>query len=156
MVVMMITVVSMGFIAKSDTEMLTGENMVRRVETDYAAQAGLAYARSYWLQFYDPFYKDIHLNSGFTTGPMGNIVKPGGNAQFEVTISDGDFSISDSTSDPNSFTYKVRCEGYRFDDGVRSAQTILEAKLHFKPVYDGLSVYDPVNSKAFFKSIKKN
>lgn len=151
-VVMVITVVTLGFIIKSDVQLACGENMVRRVETDYAAQAALACSRSYWLEFFN-FYKASHLNPGFQAQMENQPVKAGGNAQYDFYISGG----MANASDPNTFTYDVLCRGYRNEIGIgRVATTQINSKLHFEPAYDVSGNYVAANSAAFFKSIKKN
>ena len=45
MIVMVITVMALGFLSRSDVELACGENMVMRTQMDYLAESGLEHAR---------------------------------------------------------------------------------------------------------------
>ncbi len=44
-IVMAITILSLGFLSRSDIELACGENMILRTQMDYLAESGLEHAR---------------------------------------------------------------------------------------------------------------
>ncbi len=55
-IVMVITVLSLGYLSRSDVELACGENMILRTQMDYLAESGLEHARGLILNPQDvPF-----------------------------------------------------------------------------------------------------
>ena len=44
-IVMVITILSLGFLSRSDVELACGQNMILRTQMDYLAESGLEHAR---------------------------------------------------------------------------------------------------------------
>jgi len=66
-IVMVITVLSLGFLSRSDVELACGQNMVLRTQMDYLAESGLEHARGLILNPQD-------VVSEYWTGATGQQV----------------------------------------------------------------------------------
>jgi len=136
-IVMGITLFSMAYIARCDSELLCAKNMGLRVRMECLSQSGLQHARALII------------------GPP-NIVPIGYSQQIGLQLAPGDdyydLTISDPVvldpGDPNisQYIYQVQCAAYRQIGGQVSARSELNAQINLTP-FDGL---------ALLESIKRN
>ena len=131
-VVMAITLVSLGFLSRSDMELACGRNFVLRMEMDYLAQSGLTHAKA------------LVINPDNPTPLVG------GQSYLEQQLLAGgdyyDLAIMDPViTDPNIYTYAVQCQAYRMNNGEKTAQSTYNATLS----------YDHATLTAYYKSIER-
>jgi len=113
-IVMAITILSLGFLSRSDVELACGENMILRTQMDYLAESGLEHARGLILNDND-FSEDW-------TALRQQLYN--GNDYYDVTVSrDG----------PNLCNYIITCDAYREKNGEKTGRSSLEAELRFNP-----------------------
>ena len=116
-IVMAITILSLGFVSRSDVELACGQNMILRTEMDYLAESGLEHARGLILNPQD-------VSTEFWTGGTGLQLASGGNF-YDVTVN----------RDANDFcNYIINCNSYRrAPDGSDIGRSSLEAELRLDP-----------------------
>ena len=133
LIVMVITILSLGFLARSDVELTCGQNMILRAQMDYLAESGLEYARGLILN-----------DSNFPQYWTGEIV-PDSNDYYDVEVT---LLPLVDPCDPNVCDYEITSTAYREieEDGeiTRIGQSSLTATLH-----------DPNDAEAFFTSITR-
>ncbi len=131
-IVMIATILSLGFLTRSDSEMAGGVNMVLKSQMDYLAESGLEYA------------KGRIVSEG---GPAANWAVTGqqlytGNDYYDVNV------VSLTAPDPNQpmqvFDYQIVSTGYRETNGRRLGESTLKADLCVDPM-----------SGAFFRRIAR-
>lgn len=123
-VVMVITILSLGFLSRSDVELACGRNMVLRTQMDYLAESGLEHARGLLLNPPDP-------NSGYWTGAECLQIVENSNDYYNVYVNQ--IPLIDPC-DPNMCDYEITCTAYRRDkNGERVGESILKAELHIDP-----------------------
>jgi len=115
-IVMAITITALGFVARSDTEMLCGQNMVLRRQMDYLAESGLEHARGLLLNPQD-------VGSEYWTGGPEFRLEPGSNAYYDVTVR----NITDHC------TYIIDCNSYRTNGMETARWASLRAELRLDP-----------------------
>ena len=117
--IMAITVLSLGFLSRSTTELACGSNMALRVQMDQTAASGLEHARG------------LFLNAPQSTDPEGYWT--GATAQ-QLDASTSDFYDVTVAADANDHcNYLVTCEAYRIENAERIGQSSLEAQLRLDP-----------------------
>ena len=114
MIVMVITVMALGFLSRSDVELACGENMVMRTQMDYLAESGLEHARGLIL---NP--QDIGSEDWIAT------------AQQLVAGSDDYYDVN--VVKLGERNYEIICEAYRQKAGDRIGRSSLEAELRLDP-----------------------
>jgi cytoskeletal protein CcmA (bactofilin family) len=121
MIVMAITVISMGFVARMDGELACGGNTLLRMQMDQLARSGLEHARGLVLH-----PQDVPL--GFwTNGATSQQLIAASQDYYEV-------SVARDTSRPLDYcTYDVTCEAYRLSGSDKTARSRLAAKLRLDP-----------------------
>jgi len=132
-IVMMISVISAGFIARSDVAMHSGYNYAQRCETDALAWGGLEHARA--LVVADP---------AADWAPPGRWQDDGTSLFYNLSIT----TLSEGCVDPNTpapYTYSVHCSAYRDKGGTAVNKSTLEATL----------LYDPNTLQADYISIRR-
>jgi len=122
-IVMVITVLSLGFLSRSDVELACGENMILRTQMDYLAASGLEHARGLLLNPPDP-------NLGYWTGAEGLQIIENSNDYYNVYVIQLPL---DDPCDPNVCDYEISCTAYREKAGERVGESILKAQLHIDP-----------------------
>jgi hypothetical protein len=133
-IVMGITLFSMGYIARCDSELLCAKNMGLRIRMEYLAQSALQHGRAMII------------------GPP-NVVPIGYSQQLGLQLETGDdyydLTISDpvvlNPSDPNisQYIYQVQCSAYRQASGQVSARSELNAQIKFTP-FDGAALLESI------------
>jgi len=121
-IVMVVTVLSFGFIARSDRELACGQNMAVRMRTDCLAYSALEHAKTLLV---NPQNADTQA-AGYWQGAE----------QLQIESGDDyyDLSILRSESGPtNRCTYDIQCQAYRKPDVEKIAQSKLTAQLRLDP-----------------------
>jgi cytoskeletal protein CcmA (bactofilin family) len=111
-IVMAITILSLGFLSRSDVELACGENMILRTQMDYLAESGLEHARGLILN-------DSNFSENWTAlrQPLYS-----GNDYYDV-----------NAVQLGECNYKIICDAYREKDGERTGRSSLEAELRLDP-----------------------
>ncbi len=120
-IVMAITILSLGFLSRSDVELAFGENMILRARMDYLAESGLEHARGLLLNPPDPNY---------WTGAEGLQIIENSNDYYNVYVIQLPL---DDPCDPNVCDYEISCTAYREKAGERVGESVLKAELHIDP-----------------------
>jgi cytoskeletal protein CcmA (bactofilin family) len=109
---MAITILSLGFLSRSDVELACGENMILRAQMDYLAESGLEHARGLILN-------DNNFLENWTalTQQLYN-----GNDYYDVNV-----------VKLGQCNYKIICDAYREKNGERAGRSSLEAELRLDP-----------------------
>lgn len=114
-IVMAITILSLGFLSKSNVELACGENMILRTKMDYLAESALEHAKGLVLNPQD-------LSAEYWTGA---------NAQQLVTGSEDYYDVNVLKTD--LYNYQINCTAYREKDGEQIARSRLGAELRLDP-----------------------
>ncbi len=122
-IVMTVTIVSLGFLSRSDVELACGQNMILRAQMDYLAESGLEHARGLLVNPPDP-------NLGYWAGADGLQIVENSNDYYDVDVIQ--LPLVDPC-DPNVCDYEITSTAYRDKSGVRVGESILKAKLHIDP-----------------------
>ena len=122
-IVMAITILSLGFLSRSDVELACGENMILRTQMDYLAESGLEHARGLLLNPPDP-------NLGYWTGAEHLQIVENSNDYYNVDVNQLPFV---DPCDPNVCDYEITCTAYREKYGEKVGESILKAELHIDP-----------------------
>jgi hypothetical protein len=112
-IVMAITILSLGFLSRSDVELACGENMILRTQMDYLAESGLEHARG------------LIVNDSNYLGDWavaGQQLVDGSNDYYDVNV------VKLGECD-----YQITCNAYREKGGERIGQSSLEAELRLDP-----------------------
>lgn len=141
-IVMTITILSLGFLSRSDVELTCGANMLLRTQTDYLAESGLEHAKGLILNPQD-------VGSEYWTGATGQQIVSGDD-YYDVTI------VRDDSDPTDSCSYIIDCNSYRLRGGERVGRSSLTARLRLDPciaLWSGLdtlvSSNDTVNGDAY-------
>jgi len=136
-IVMGITLFSMAYVARCDSELLCAKNMSLRVRMEYLSQSALQHARA--LIIGPPNVIPIGYSQEL------GLQFEGGNEYYDLTISD---PVVLDPGDPNisQYIYQVQCSGYKQVGGEISARSDLNAQINFT-LFDGV---------ALLESIKRN
>jgi hypothetical protein len=124
-IVMMISVISAGFIARSDAAMLSGHNYNLRTETDGLAWGGLEHARALVVS---PANEVPLVQWSATELQLDNAAS----LFYDLAVN----TLSAGSSDPNAlspYTYSVHCSAYKKKAGGTLNRSTLEATLLFDP-----------------------
>lgn len=111
-IVMAITILSLGFLSRSDVELACGENMKLRTQMDYLAESGLEHARGLILNNND------FLGNWTAYGQQLN----SGNDYYDVNV-----------VQLGNCNYKITCDAYREKGGEKTGSSSLEAELRLNP-----------------------
>ena len=121
-VIMAATVISLGFIARSDVELAFGRNTVLRMQMDCLAESGLAHAKALVTNRQDA-----------ETDPN---VFWAGDAQLQIVAGDDYYDLvvaRDDTDPTDRCTYDISSQAYRLQDEQKTAQSYLNARLRLDP-----------------------
>jgi cytoskeletal protein CcmA (bactofilin family) len=121
-VVMAATLISLGFIAKSDVELTCGRNVSLRMQMDYLAQSGLVHAKALIT---NPQDADTE-SAGYWAGDNALQIEAGDD-YYDLTVARND-------SDPaDRCTYDIQSLAYRQVEAQKTAQSYLNARLRLDP-----------------------
>jgi len=116
--IMAITILSLGFVSRSDVELACGQNMILRTEMDYLAESGLEHARGLILNPQD-------------VNPPDEYWKGGTNLQL---TSGSDFYDVKVERDVNDFcNYIINCNSYRPQGADTIGRSSVRAILRLDP-----------------------
>jgi len=131
-IVMIATILSLGFLTRSDSELACGANMVMKTQMDYLAESGLEYAKGRIVS---------DSNSAVSWAVTGQQLYSG-NDYYDVNV------VSLTIPDPNQpmqvFDYRIVSTGYREKNGQNLGESTLRAELCVDPM-----------SGAFFRRITR-
>ena len=113
-VVMAITVLSLGFVSRSDVELTCGNNMILRTQMDSLAESGLEHAKGLILNPQD-------IAAEYWTGATGQ--------QFAA----GDDYYDVNVSKLSECNYQITCNAYREKNGAQIGRSSLQAQLRLDP-----------------------
>jgi len=116
-VIMAITILSLGFLSRSDVELACGQNMILRTQMDYLAESGLEHAKGLILNPQD-------VEQEYWTGATGQQLVAGSSDFYDVRI------VRD---DPNCCNYIIDCNAYRQNGSETIGRSSLEAELRLDP-----------------------
>ena len=118
-IVMAITILSLGFVSRSDVELACGQNMVMRAQMDYLAESGLEHAKGLILNPQD----------------VGSEDWTGIHTELQLVESSRDFYDVRVDRDANDFcNYIINCNSYRrAPDGSDIGRSSLRAELRLDP-----------------------
>lgn len=140
-ITMLITVVSLGFIGRSDAELACGDNTALRLKMDNLARCAIEYGRAYAIN-YGP--------ATISSSPAAQPSEAGAKDYWKLTFLGAPTA---NPADPNLFSgavtysYPITAEGYRTINSVRVAQSKLTAQILF--------VNDGGTKKTFVASIRR-
>ncbi len=117
--IMTITILALGFIARCDTELAVGQNMAVRMQVDQLAASGLEHARGLLL---NP--QEVPTD---WSGDAALQLDPGTNDFYDISV------VADVTNPDDHCTYDVTATAYRERNGRRTSESRLEATLRLDP-----------------------
>lgn len=153
-IVMAITILSLGFLAKSNVELACGENMIMRSQMDYLAESGLEHAKGLILNPQD-------VSTKYFTGALNQQLIAGSNDYYGVSVGKSgncDYSITSTANrwtgsdwiGQSSFQAELRLDPYiAYWQGQRwaiPAQVTINGDVYFD---DDLENYGTINGDAF-------
>ncbi len=115
MIVMVITIMALGFLSRSDVELACGRNMEVRAQMDYLAESGLEHARGLILNPQD-------VGAEFWVGATAQQLVAGSDDYYDVNV----VKLGERN-------YQIICEAYRQKAGDRIGRSSLEAELRLDP-----------------------
>jgi len=115
-VIMTITILSLGFLSRSDVELSCGKNMILRSQMDYLAESGLIHARGLILNPQD-------AGSEYWTGAAGQQLVAGSDDYYDVAIIRDDSELTDRCN------YIIDCNSYRLKNGEKIGCSSIRAEL---------------------------
>ena len=114
-IVMTITILSLGFLSRSDVELACGENMILRTKMDYLAESGLEHAKGLILNPQD-------IDSEYWTGDMQQQLAAGSDYYYDVNV----VKLGECN-------YQITCDAYREKGGERTGSSSLKTELRLDP-----------------------
>jgi hypothetical protein len=115
LIVMVVTILSLGFLARGDAELACGRNMGLRTRTDYLAESGLEHARGLILNPQD-------IDSEYWTGDLRQQLVEGSSDYYDVQV-----------LKLGRCNYQITCDAYREVDGEQIGRSSLKAELRLDP-----------------------
>lgn len=119
-IVMVITILSLGFLSRSDVELACGRNMVLRTQMDYLAESGLEHARGLILNPQD-------VSSEYWTGAAVQQLVAGSNDYYDLEV------VRDDSAPTNRCNYIIDCNSYRLRNGEKIGRSSIRAELRLDP-----------------------
>ena len=114
-IVMAVTILSLGFLSRSDVELACGENMVLRAQMDYLAESGLEHAKGLIVNPQD-------VSQEYWTGAVGQQLVTGSDDYYDVSV-----------VKLGACNYQIGSSAYRNKGGERVGQSNLQAELRLDP-----------------------
>lgn len=115
--IMAITVLSLGYMAQSETQMAYGENMALRAQMDQMAASGLEHARGLLL-----YPQDIGSFDDWRATAQ----------QLDGTSADY-YDVNVAADAADACNYAITCQAYRLEDGNEVGRSTLKAELRLDP-----------------------
>jgi len=114
-IVMAITIMSLGFLARSDVELACSQNMILRTQMDYLAESGLGHAKGLILNPQD-------IASEYWTGASGQQLVAGSDDYYDVSV----VKLGECN-------YQIASTAYRQKGGEQIGRSSLTAELRLDP-----------------------
>lgn len=122
-ITMVITILSLGFLSRSDVELQCGKNMVLKTQMDYLAESGLEHAKGLILK-----PQDSSIDFSQTWAAVGQQLDAGSD-YYDITV-----TPHDSNDGPTyRCNYDITCEAYREVGGNRIGRSRLTGELRLDP-----------------------
>jgi len=121
LIVMAVTVISLGFVTRMDTELACGENTLLRLQMDQLAHSGLEHGKGLVLH-----PQDVPAEF-WTHGAAGQQLLSGRADYYDVQVT------PDGNDPTDRCTYRIDCEAYRLNDGQKTGRSGLTAQLRLDP-----------------------
>jgi hypothetical protein len=118
-IVMAITILSLGFVSRSDVELACGQNMILRTELDYLAESGLEHARGLILNPQD-------VDSVSWTATAQQLVA-GSSKYYDLAV------VRDDTDPTDRCNYIIDCNSYWIQGPGSISRSNLRATLRLDP-----------------------
>ncbi|MBN1359925.1 MAG: hypothetical protein JW993_05005 [Sedimentisphaerales bacterium] len=126
-IVMAVTVISLGILARSGTELASGRNMALRVAMDQLAASGLEHARGLIRHPQDADLAEVDPTGGYWIGAAGQRLDAASSDFYDV-------NVTLDASDPDERReYTIQCKAYRLKDGDEVGSSRLSARLRLDP-----------------------
>jgi len=119
-IVMVITILSLGFLSRSEMEFACGQNMLLRTQMDYLAESGLEHARGLILNPQD-------VGSQYWTGAAGQQLAAGSDDYYDLEV------VRDDSVPTNRCNYIIDCNSYRLRNGEKIGRSSITAELRLDP-----------------------
>lgn len=126
-IVMVITIVSLGFLSRSDVELACGQNMILRTQMDYLVESGLEHARGLILNPQD-------VSAEYWMGDAAQQLVAGDD-YYDVNV----VKLSERN-------YQITCDAYREKMGEKVGRSSLRAELRLDPCIAFWTVGDTIIS----------
>jgi hypothetical protein len=120
LIVFAITIISLGFLTRCDTELACGQNMLLRTQMDQLADSALEHARGLTLHPQD-------IAGEYWTGGAGQQLMSDGSDYYDVSV------VRDSSDPDDHCTYQITCEAYRLQNARKTGRSRLFAELRLDP-----------------------
>lgn len=114
-VVMVIAIVSLGFMSRSDVELACGENMMLRTQMDHLAESGLEHAKGLILTPQD-------VATEYWNGDAVQQLVSGSDDYYDVNV-----------VELGECNYQMTCVAYRVKNGGRICRSSVTAELRLDP-----------------------
>jgi len=115
LIVMAVTVISLGFLSRSDVELACGGNMALRTKTDYLAESGLEHAKGLILNPQD-------VDSEYWTGAVRQQLVAGSADYYDVQV----LKLAECN-------YQITCDAYHESNAEQIGFSSLLAELRLDP-----------------------
>ena len=119
-IVMAITILSLGFVSRSDVELACGQNMILRTEMDYLAESGLEHARGLVLNPQD-------VGSEYWAGATAQQLVAGSGNYYDLVV------VRDDTDPTDRCNYIIDCNSYRLQGADTIGRSSVRATLRLDP-----------------------
>ncbi len=119
-IVMVITILSLGFLSRSDVELACGQNMILRTQMDYLVESGLEHARGLILNPQD-------VAAEYWTGAAAQQLVAGSDDYYDLEV------IRDDSIPTNRCNYIIDCNSYRLRNGEKIGRSSIRAELRLDP-----------------------
>jgi len=114
-IVMVITILALGFLSRSDVELACGQNMALRVQMDSLVESGLQHAKGLILNPQD-------IASDYWAGASGQQLVAGSDDYYDVSV-----------VKLNECNYQITSTAYRLKGGEQIGRSSLQAELRLDP-----------------------
>jgi len=119
-IVMAITILSLGFVSRSDVELACGQNMILRTELDYLAESGLEHARGLILNPQD-------VGAEYWTGAISQQLVAGSSKYYDLVV------VRDDADPTDRCNYIIDCNSYWIQGPGSISRSNLSATLRIDP-----------------------
>lgn len=135
-IVMAMTILSLGFLSRSDVELACGQNMALRTQMDYLAESGLEHARGLVLNPQD-------VDSEYWTGAAAQQLVADSAYYYDLDV------VRDDSDPTDRCNYTIDCNAYWLEGGERISRSEIRAELRLDPcvalwIGNGVTLWDGV------------